>query len=47
MCVLLGAIQACAYDFKNKYFFCSKIECKVFPLNHEIEVCIYIDLVSD
>jgi hypothetical protein len=47
MCVRLGALQARAYDYRNMYFFCSRTECSVFPLNHEIEVCMYIDLVSD
>jgi hypothetical protein len=47
MCVRLGAIQVSGYDFKNMYFFCSKTECSVFALNQEIEVCMYIDLVSD
>jgi hypothetical protein len=47
MCVRLGAIQASAYDFRNMYFFCFKTECSVFALNHEIEVCMYIDLVSN
>jgi hypothetical protein len=47
ICMLLGAIQARAYDFGNTYFFCWKTECRAFPLNHEIEVCMYIDAVSD
>jgi hypothetical protein len=47
MCVRLGAIQASAYDFRNMYFFCSKTECSVFTPNHEIEVRMYMDLVSD
>jgi hypothetical protein len=47
VCVRLIAIEASAYDFRNMYFFSSKMKCSVFLLNHEIEVCMYIDLVSD
>jgi hypothetical protein len=47
MYMRLGAIQARAYDFRNKYFFCSETERSGFALNHEIEVCMYMDLVSD
>jgi hypothetical protein len=47
MCVRLGAIEASGYEFRNMHFFCSRTECSVFALNHEIEVCMWIDLVSD
>jgi hypothetical protein len=47
MCVKLGGIQASAYDFRNMYLFCSKTECSVFPLNHEIELCLYVHRFSE
>jgi hypothetical protein len=47
VCVRRGKIQASAYGFRSMYFFCSKPEYSVLPLNYETEVCMSIHLLSE